>query len=70
MEIGGWEQPEHLFASLVKAVSKGKMEYSDNEIGVSKAFRVTLPDQQHNYFINQSEEASLKSCAVTSISFR
>lgn len=46
------------------------MECSGNSIGVSKAFRVTLPDQQHNYFVTQNEEASLKSCSVTSISFR
>ena len=70
VEVGNWDRPEYLFRSLVVTISKGQMECTGNDTRVSKALRVTLPDQHHSYFVTESEEAALKSCCVTSISFR
>lgn len=70
MEVGNWDQPEYLFRSLVKTVSKGQMECAGADVRVSKALRVTLPDQHHSYFVTESEDAALKCCSISSISFR
>lgn len=70
MEVGNWDQPEYLFRSLIKTISKGLIECSGIEDGISRALHVTLPDQQHSYFITESEDAALKCCSVSSIPFR
>ena len=69
MELGNWDQPEYLFRSLVKTVSKGEMECRGNEDRISRALHVTLPDQQHSYFVTENEDVALKCCSITSIPF-
>ncbi|XP_059350773.1 mediator of RNA polymerase II transcription subunit 1-like isoform X3 [Daphnia carinata] len=69
MEVGNWDQPEYLFWSLIKTVSKGLIESSGIEDGICRALHVTLPDQQHSYFITESEDTALKCCSVSSIPF-
>ena len=36
----------------------------------TKSLTVTLPDQQHCYFVTENEEASMKCCVISSIPFR
>ena len=69
MDVGSWDEPEYLVSSLIKA-SSTKPNSSNEETRISKALRVTLPDQHHSYYVTESEEAGMKCCPITSISFR
>ncbi len=71
--MGSWERPEYLVHSLVKSTSKSLVEASDEEsepVRISKALRVTLPDQHHSYYVTESEDSGMKCNSISSISFR
>lgn len=67
-EVGSWDQPEYLVSALVKA-SKKANHPDGEEVAGRKALRVTLPDEQHSYYVTESEETGMKCSSVSSISF-
>lgn len=72
MEIGNWEKPESLLCLLIKSAGSGQSEpWSLQEASrrSTKALPVTLPDQQHAYFIADNEEAAMKCAMITCVPF-
>ena len=70
VEIGSWNKHERLFNSLCRNISNDHSNVNDEEVNVSKAFYVALPDQHHSYFVTENDDVSMKCASISSIPFR